>query len=85
MTSQELAGKLLEVYILKGRYNHTAELIIDFINQNKHDEAYSEYLNDGDKLKEEWSRKFKRLLYTEFGCRLHRVKNCEGLICKDVY
>lgn len=86
MTSQELADNLMKIYVRGQTFNTTSRTIIHFLHLDRPDEAYSEYLNNGDKIPKysEWGREFESLLYNEFGCRLHRIKKCDGWICKYV-
>lgn len=79
-----LAERLMRVYVSGQQFNSTARYIIDRLSVLDEDGAYNMFVHDGDKLPRytRWAREFTDLLYTELGCRLHRVKGCQRVFCK---
>lgn len=79
-----LAAKLMNIYIDGQTYNSTARYIIDRLSVRDDKLAMNEFLVDGDKLPQysRWGKEFVDVLYSELGCRLHQVKNCDRAFCK---
>lgn len=79
-----LAEKLMNIYIDGQTYNFTARYIIERLSVRDDKSAMNEFHIDGDKIPQysEWGREFIDVLYSELGCRLHQVKNCDKPFCK---
>lgn len=76
-------AQLWDIYLKGQSFSNTARTILERLDAGDTDGAYAVFYTDGDKLPGymEWGRKFIALLYSNLGCRLHRVPNCQMRFC----